>query len=149
MACLGKPQIGKHTVWVCLGLVEKRFPRRFLHWSVLSTAPCWPVVTNLGCEFRSNESHWCETAVLIHPMQHFKWSATHVKLGHKHIQTQQTSRLAPSFWLQTHWISKTQMQRLTTLAKQCHDVFCPDLCRLAHQFRVCQEYLRPICQRLT
>ena len=34
-------------------------------------------------------------------------------------------------------------------AKATFSFSCPDLCRLAHQFWVCQEYLRPICQRLT
>ena len=34
-------------------------------------------------------------------------------------------------------------------AKATFSFFGPDLCRLAHQFWVCQEYLRPICQRLT
>ena len=33
--------------------------------------------------FRSNESQWIETAVLIHPMQHWS-STTHAEFGHKH-----------------------------------------------------------------
>ena len=45
--------------------------------------PCWLVATNLGCDFRSNESQWIETAVLIHPMQHWS-STTHAEFGHKH-----------------------------------------------------------------
>ena len=51
-------------------------------------------------------------AVLIHQMQHWS-STTHVDPRRVlTTRTQQTRWLAPSFWCQTCWTSKTQMQRL-------------------------------------